>query len=58
MLSYIIRRTLVSIPVILLMAFVVFYLIRQVPAGPFDFVGDRALPPAIRENLEKRYHLD
>ncbi len=58
MLAYIIRRIIWSIPVIVLLTFAVFALIRAVPAGPFDFVGDRSLPASVRENLERRNHLD
>jgi ABC-type dipeptide/oligopeptide/nickel transport system permease component len=31
---------------------------RAIPGGPFDRVGDKSLPPAVRENIERRYHLD
>ena len=31
---------------------------RAIPGGPFDFVGDRSLPPQIVANLEAKYHLD
>ncbi|RME76029.1 MAG: ABC transporter permease [Chloroflexi bacterium] len=58
MLAYIIRRVLWSIPVLLLLAFAIFALMRAIPGGPFDFVGDKSLPKAVVENLERRYHLD
>ena len=31
---------------------------RAIPGGPFDFMGDKALPPQIVANLEAKYHLD
>ena len=31
---------------------------RALPGGPFDFTGDKSLPKAVTENLERRYHLD
>lgn len=58
MLPYIIRRLLWSIPVILLLAFVIFGLMRAIPGGPFDFSGDKSLPRAVVQNLERRHHLD
>ena len=58
MLAYVIRRILWSIPVILLLTFVIFALMRAIPGGPFDFVGDKSLPASVVENLERRHHLD
>ncbi len=58
MLAYVIRRVIWSIPVILLLAFAIFALMRAIPGGPFDFVGDKSLPQAVRDNLERRHHLD
>lgn len=58
MLAYIIRRILWSIPVILLLAFAIFALMRAIPGGPFDFAGDKSLPKAVTQNLERRHHLD
>jgi ABC-type dipeptide/oligopeptide/nickel transport system permease component len=58
MTKYILRRILWAIPVLLLVALVVFVLIRAIPGGPFDFIGDKALPPSVVKNLEAKYHLD
>lgn len=58
MFAYVIRRILWSIPVILLLAFVIFALMRAIPGGPFDFVGDKSLPKSVIKNLERRHHLD
>lgn len=58
MLAYIIRRLIWSVPVIILLTFVIFALMRAIPGGPFDRVGDKSLPPAVRENIERRYHLN
>lgn len=58
MFRFIVRRVLWSIPVILLLTFTVFALMRAIPGGPFDFTGDKSMPKAVRENLERRYHLD
>ena len=58
MITYIIRRLLGFIPVFLGVSLFTFVLIRAIPGGPFDFVGDRALPPQVVANIEAKYHLD
>ena len=58
MTTYVIRRVLGFIPVLLGVAIVTFVLVRQMPGGPFDFVGDRQLPPQVVANIEAQYHLD
>jgi len=58
MTSYIIRRILWSIPVLLALAFAVFALMRAIPGGPFDFAGDRSLPASVVQNLGRKYHLN
>ncbi|MEA3337818.1 MAG: ABC transporter permease [Chloroflexota bacterium] len=57
MTQYIIRRILFAIPVLLAVALVTFALVRALPGGPFDFEGDRSLPPSVVANLEAKYHL-
>jgi len=56
--KYIIRRLLWSIPVLFFVILVVFVLIRAIPGGPFDFAGDKSLPPAVVKNLEAKYKLN
>jgi oligopeptide transport system permease protein len=58
MARYIIRRILQFIPVLLAISLFTFVLMRAIPGGPFDFAGDRSLPPTIVANLEAKYHLD
>jgi ABC-type dipeptide/oligopeptide/nickel transport system permease component len=58
MFRYILRRILQFIPVLLGVTLFTFVLMRAIPGGPFDFVGDRSLPPQIVANLEAKYHLD
>jgi ABC-type dipeptide/oligopeptide/nickel transport system permease component len=58
MTRYIIRRILYFIPVLLAVTLFTFVLVRVIPGGPFDRVGDRTLPPEIVANLEAKYHLD
>lgn len=56
MLSLILKRILLAIPVLWIVASITFLLVRIVPGGPFE--GDKALPPEIVANLKAKYHLD
>lgn len=56
MLSFIIRRLLIIIPMALLVVTVTWGLIRMAP-GNF-YTGEKKLPPAIEENIKKKYGLD
>lgn len=58
MTRYIARRFLSFIPVLLTVTIFTFVLVRIIPGGPFDRVGDKTLPPEIVANLEAMYHLD
>ena len=58
MTRYVVRRFLSFIPVLLAVTIFTFVLVRVIPGGPFDRVGDRTLPPEIVANLEATYHLD
>jgi ABC-type dipeptide/oligopeptide/nickel transport system permease component len=58
MTRYIIRRVLGFIPVLFTITLFTFALMRAIPGGPFDFAGDRSLPPQIVANIEAKYHLD
>ena len=56
MLKFIAARLLLAIPVLFFVILVTFVLIRLAPGGPFD--AERAVPPEVLINLNKRYHLD
>ena len=56
MLSFIIRRLLLIIPMALLVVTVTWVLIRAAP-GSF-YSSEKKLPPAIEENIKKKYGLD
>lgn len=56
MLSFILRRLLIIIPMALLVVTVTWGLIRMAP-GNF-YTGEKKLPPAIEENIKKKYGLD
>jgi len=56
MLSYVIRRILGSIPTLLIIITVAFFMMRLAPGGPLS--EERALPPEIEANVKAAYHLD
>lgn len=56
MVNLILKRILLAIPVLWIVASITFMLVRIVPGGPFE--GDKALPPEIVANLKAKYHLD
>ncbi len=56
MLSFILKRLLTGLITLWIVVTLTFFLIRVLPGGPFD--RDRALPPAIKANLEDQYHLN
>jgi ABC-type dipeptide/oligopeptide/nickel transport system permease component len=58
MARYILRRILQFIPVLIAVTLFTFVLMRAIPGGPFDFAGDRSLPPTVVANMEAKYHLD
>ena len=58
MITYIIRRVLISIPVIFLIVLVTFLLVQAMPGGPFDTVGTKAMPEYMRRIMEERYGLN
>lgn len=60
MTSYIIRRVLWLIPVLVVVTMITFALMHAAPGGPFDSTGTggRRLPEAVIRNLEAQYGLD
>ncbi len=58
MITFIIRRILIAIPVIFLVILAAFVLVQAVPGGPFDAVGTREMPDHMRLILENRYKLN
>ena len=56
MLSYIIRRLIIIIPMALLVVTVTWILIRMAP-GSF-YSSEKKLPPAVEANIKKKYGLD
>jgi ABC-type dipeptide/oligopeptide/nickel transport system permease component len=57
MTTFIIRRVVWTIPVVLLVILMTFLLMRQIGGNPFRHT-ERNVPVAIQKNLEKKFHLD
>jgi ABC-type dipeptide/oligopeptide/nickel transport system permease component len=58
MIRFIIRRTLVGIPVLFLTILTAFTLVRLIPGGPFDNIGGKSPPDWLKAAWEARYGLD
>ncbi len=56
MVRYIIQRVLTMVVVAWVIVTLTFFMLRALPGGPFS--SEKALPDAIRQNIEKRYNLD
>ena len=56
MIVYFLRRLAVAVPTLLVLIVVSYVLMYAAPGGPFD--TERALPPEILANLERKYGLD
>jgi oligopeptide transport system permease protein len=53
---YFLKRILFFIPLLLVISFLAFMLVRLLPGGPFD--GEKKFSPEIERNLRTKYHLD
>jgi oligopeptide transport system permease protein len=53
---FVLARLATGFVVILAVATVSFFLLQAAPGGPFD--QERQVPPEIKRNVEKKYHLD
>ncbi len=56
MAAFLLRRLLISIPTLLAVVTIAFFMMRIAPGGPFD--EERALPPQIEKNVLAAYDLD
>ena len=56
MLQLIIKRLLVAIPVLVIVASLTFFLVRLAPGGPFD--SEKAVSPQVLKNLNEVYNLN
>jgi oligopeptide transport system permease protein len=53
---YFVKRILMMVPLLILISFMAFVMIRLAPGGPFD--KERSSSPEIKRALEAQYHLD
>lgn len=58
MTQYAIRRILLMFPTLIFVALVTFALAQVAPGSPFERNPDKPLPPAVVENLTRKYGLD
>lgn len=58
MLNYIVRRVLWTIPTLLVISFITFFLMHAIPGGPFAGPELKHMPPEVIANLNRYYHLD
>ena len=56
MFTFIVKRTALAIPTLLVLVTVSFFLMQAAPGSPFT--GERNLPPEILKNIEAKYNLD
>jgi oligopeptide transport system permease protein len=56
LIKLVVRRMLLMLPLLWLIATATFLLMRVLPGGPFD--AEKSLPPAIMANLKAKYYLD
>ena len=55
--AFVVRRLVWTIPVVLLVIFFTFVLMRQIEGNPFR-TSERAVPESIQRNLERKFGLD
>jgi oligopeptide transport system permease protein len=56
MLKFLLRRLMIAIPTLLLIATLAFGLLHATPGGPFDTA--KRMPAAIQRSIEAKYHLN
>jgi oligopeptide transport system permease protein len=54
--GYLLRRLTISVPTLLIIVTIAFFMMRVAPGGPFD--QERALPPEIERNMMAAYNLN
>jgi oligopeptide transport system permease protein len=57
MLKFVVRRVLWTIPIILLVIFMTFWMMRAIKGSPFRR-SEKAVPPAVLANLNRKFGLD
>src|SRR6476469_6015926 len=54
---FVVRRVIWTLPVVLLVIFFTFAMMRQIKGNPFR-TTERAVPASIQQNLDRKYHLN
>ncbi|HVS85335.1 MAG TPA: hypothetical protein VHD91_06870, partial [Gaiellaceae bacterium] len=54
---FVVRRVLWTIPIVLLVIFMTFWMMRAIQGSPFRHT-ERAVPPAVMANLNRKFGLD
>ena len=57
MLKFIVRRIFWTIPVLLVVIFLTFMMMRQIGGNPFRQT-ERAVPEAVQRNLERKFNVN
>ncbi len=57
MLKFVVRRVVWTVPVLLLVVLMTFFMMRQIRGNPFQKT-ERPVPPAVLANLERKFNLD
>jgi ABC-type dipeptide/oligopeptide/nickel transport system permease component len=57
MLKFIVRRIFWTIPVLLVVIFLTFMMMRQIGGNPFRH-SERAVPESVQRNLERKFHVN
>jgi ABC-type dipeptide/oligopeptide/nickel transport system permease component len=58
MLGFVLRRTLASLPTLLLVYTLVFLIAHVTPGSPWDIGSNRPIEPTVKASLDARYHLN
>ena len=58
MLGYVVRRTLASVPTLLLVYTLVFFIAHVTPGSPWDIGSNRPVEPTVKATLDAKYHLN
>ena len=56
--AYVLRRTLASIPTLLVVYTMVFLIAHVTPGSPWDIGSNRPIEPTVKASLDERYHLN
>ena len=58
MLKYILKRMLITVPILIGIVFIIFFMLNVVPGDPITIMMKEKIKPAVMENLRLRMHLN